>query len=406
MFSTSVFHHNHRMFPKELKTLFVARLLRSIGLHFDTFFMPLFLYQLGVKFQPFEITPFQNGMILLGMYFIFERISIFFLTLPVSKIIVKLGMRNSMIASQLLYCVVLGLYLLVQQNPIYLLLVVVIEGVRLPLFWCSYYSLFSSNAYYKRMGESVGTVEFFSRLLQAAIPAISGIIIVQWGFSYLFHISLFFQGLSILALFFVREQVNVSVPTLIELKSWLKEPQFRLFTVSQIGQYAASAMQGLWPLFVLLLIGTADKVGFLYFIVFFVSLLLSYFAGWYVDHYRSRRPFSISGSILSVLWLLRFYVSNIWTIMAVDIFGNLADSIYSPFYQSILLRRSKGEDSFSYFVYREMINGFTGVIFWGVFIVYFIFTDSWRNFVLIGFIAALMSMQMRDKSVPVVVEKE
>ncbi|MEO8581532.1 MAG: MFS transporter [Patescibacteria group bacterium] len=405
MFSTQIFHHNHRIFPKDLKNLFVAKLFRSIGLQFSTFFMPLFLYQLGVKFHPFDISPFQNGMILLGMYFIFERISVFFFTIPTSKIIAKIGIRNSLIMSQVLYVIILALYVLAQHRPVYFLLILIIEGIRIPLFWCSYYSLFSSNALYKRMGESVGTLEFFTRLLQAAIPAISGLIIVQLSFSYIFYVSLFFQALSIVMLLLVKEQTKVSDPSLIELKVWLKEPQFRLLTFSQIGKYAADAMQGLWPLFVLILIGTADKVGYLYFVVFFVTLLLSYFAGWYVDHFKNRRPFAITGSILSSLWIMRFYITSIWSIMAVDIFGSLADSIYSPFYDSILLRRGKGQSSFSYFVYHEMIMGFSGIIFWGIFILYFVFTDSWRNFILLGFIAPLMSMQLRDKSVKIV-EKE
>lgn len=397
MLSSQIFHLNHRMFPKDLKSLFIAKLFRSIGLQFDTFFMPLFLYQLGVKFQPFDITPFQNGMILLGMYFLFERLSVFFLTVPTSKFIVKFGIRNSMIVSQFLYAAVLGLYIFTQNHPVFLLLVLIIEGVRLPLFWCSYFSLFSANAFYNRMGESVGTIEFFTRLLQAAIPAISGLIIVRFGFSYVFFISLFFQGLAALMLFFVREQQQVSNPSLIEMKAWLKEPQFRMFGVSLIGKYAADALHGLWPLFVLILIGSADKVGYLYFVVFFVSLLLSYFAGWYVDHFKSRRPFSISGSILSSLWVARFFMTSIWTIMAVDIVGSLVNSVYSPFYDSIMLRRSKGNDSFSFFVYREMMVSFSGVIFWGIFILYFVFTDSWRSFILLGFIASLMSMQLRDK---------
>lgn len=397
MFSAKIFHYNHRMFPKDLKTLFIAKLFRSIGVQFDTFFMPLFLYQLGVKFQPFDITPFQNGMILLGMYFIFERLSVFFLTIPTSKFIVKFGVRNSMIVSQFLYAAILGLYILTQQHPVYLLLVLIIEGIRLPLFWCSYYSLFSKNAFFNRMGESVGTMEFFTRLLQAAIPAVSGLIIVRFGFTYIFFISLFFQGLSALMLFFLRPQEQVSEPSLLEMKSWLKEPQFRLFGLSLIGKYAADAMLTLWPLFVLVIIGSADKVGFLYFVVFFVSLLLAYFAGWYVDHFKSRRPFSISGSILGSLWVVRYFMNSVWTIMAVDIVGNLVNSVYSPFYDSIMLRRGKGDNSFSYFVYREMLVSFSGVLFWGVFILYFCFTDSWRNFLLLGFIATLMSMQLRDR---------
>jgi MFS family permease len=397
MFSVPFFHHSHRIFPKNLKMLFLSKLFRSVGVQFHTFFMPLFLYEIGSKFQVFDISPFQNGMILLGMYYLFERIVVFFVTLPVSQFSARVGLRNSMVISQFLYMIVLALYVLSERNPAFLLLVILMDGIKLPLFWCSYYSLFSTQAFYKRMGESVGTVEFFTRLMQAAIPAISGLIIVQWGFSYVFFISLFFQALAVLMLFFIKETQTVTQPQLTEMKGWLKESQFRMFGVSIIGKYASDSLQSLWPLFVLILIGSADKVGFLYFIVFFISLLLAYFAGWYVDHFKSRRPFSITGSILSSLWVARFFLSNIWTIMVVDTLGHMVNSVYSPFYDSIMLRRAKGDRAFPFFTYREIMISFAGVIFWGVFILYFVFTDSWRNFILFGFIAVLMSMQLRDK---------
>lgn len=397
MQSLHEFQHSHHIFPKGLKVLFISRLLRAIGLQFDSFFMPLFLYQLGAKFQPFPITAFQNGMILLGMYFIFERVSVLFLSLPVSRIINKIGIRNSMILSQFLYVFVLVLYIYAQQHIGLFILILILEGIRLPLYWTSYYTLFSANAIYSKMGQSVGTSLFFIKLLQAAIPALSGLIIVQFGFSYIFFISIFFQGLSILTMLFLHEKERVAQPSILGLKTWLKDRQFRLLSLSFSGKYIADSLQSLWPLFVLLLIGSADKVGYLYFVVFFVSLLLTYFSGWYVDHSKSRRPFSVSGVIIGSVWLIRSAVVGSWSIMAVDIFHQLAESVFTPFYDSLLMRRGKSGETLSYFIYREMVLSFSGVIFWGIFIIYFVFSSSWRSFILFGFIAVLMSMQLHDK---------
>lgn len=394
----SSFLHPHHVFPQNLKVLFVVKLLRSIGMQFDTFFLPYFLYQLGGKFQFFPLSEFQNGMIIVGSYFLFFRVVVLLSSLGTSRFIRNFGVRNSMILSQALYLVLLVQLVFVQNNPILFVPILIIEGIRIPLFWIPYFGLFSSEAYYKRMGESVGTIEFFTRLIQAAIPAISGFIIVTLGFSYLFYISMLFQVLAIMILFSLHEKVQFSRASLSELQQWLQEPQYRLLSLSFVGKYVADAMQTLWPLFVLLLIGTADKVGFLYFVVFFVSLLLVYFSGWFVDHSKSRRPLSISGWTMGILWIGRALVSSVWTIIAVDIFQKLAESVYLPFYDSLMLRRSKGKKAISYFIYREMIISATGIIFWSAFIVFFIVSDSWRSFVLIGFVGALMSMQLRDKS--------
>jgi hypothetical protein len=157
-------------------------------------------------------------------------------------------------------------------------------------------------------------------------------------------------------------------------------------------------MQFLWPLFVLLLIGSVDKVGFLYFVVFFVSLLLTYFSGWYVDHSKGRRPFSLSGIILSGVWFVRAFVSSAWSIITIDVFQNLAESVFNPFYDSIMLRRSKGSTSLSYFTYREIIVSVSGILFWIIFVIFFLVSSSWRGFVMFGAITVLMSMQLYDRA--------
>lgn len=386
--------------------LFAAQLMRAVGTELSVFFLPLFFFQAGQKMQIFAGSPFQNGVIFVALYYLIERLGVFSTSIPVGKFIAKFGLKNTMVFSQILYVITCVLYVVAEKNPIYFLPILLIEAFRIPLFWCSYYTLFSMNAIYRHMGESVGTSEFFTRLLQAAIPALSGLMIVEFGFSAVFFTSIFFQGISTLLFLFVQEKQPAVPPSVKELRVWLKEPEFRMLSFSLVGKYALDTLHFLWPLFVVLLIGSADKVGYLYFVVLFVSLLLTYFAGWYVDHSKGRKPFAISGSILGGLWVVRAFVHGIWPIMAVDIFDRLARSVFNPFYDSMLLRRGKGDKTLSYFVYREMIISFAGIIFWGGMIIYFLFFDNWRQFILIGFVAVLMSMQLKDTKASVELKED
>src|SRR3989344_2876836 len=155
MFSFSLFPYSHKVFPQEVKMMFVAKLLRTLGVEFNTFFLPIFLYQIGAKLMLFPKTEFQNGLILIGLFYLIERIGVGLSSIWVGKLTSKLGFQKAIAISQVLFVVMLTLFALVKTYPWLLLIILLIEFVRLPLFWCSYYALFSGVAQYKHMGESV-----------------------------------------------------------------------------------------------------------------------------------------------------------------------------------------------------------------------------------------------------------
>lgn len=396
------FFHSPKVFPRKLQVLFVAKLLHASGNVLTTFFLAIFLFSIGeqVHFPILgDLSVFQRGMLVLGGYYLLERIVVILTNKRVSRLIVRIGFRNGMIAGQVLNLMYLLCLQFVQEHPWILLISLVIEGIKIPLFWNSYHSLFAKNAVFKNMGKSVGTIEFFTKLLQVVLPALLGFMVLNFGFSTVFLIGLSLQFISMLALMFV-ENVKQDVESLEHQLQRFEKADLRKFKLAISGRYFVDSLHFLWPFFVYLLLGSVEQVGFLYSFVFFLSLVLTYFTGWYVDHEKGRKPFILSGLLLAVLWVGRALVGNIWGIIALDTVDQLASSIFNPFYDSLMFRGAKEHSSLAYFVYREQHLSRSAVVFWMIFIGYFFFFVHWQAFLVIGLLGMMLSVGLSDHLFP------
>lgn len=397
---SSIFHYGPHIFTAKFRILFLAKIFHASGIQLTLFFLPLFLYQVGSDWQLLQelgLTSFQQGMLTIGGYFLLQRLWVLIWSIPSSQIISRIGVRNGMIVGQVLYILTLGLFAIIPQAPVLLFITAFMEALKVCFFWNSYYSLLSKTAVYSNMGQSVGTIELFSKLLHVVIPAVSALLIIHYGFPAVFIVSMVFHIVSVIILFFFQPAVHLTAGTWKEFVKWWREKSFRLLSFAEAGHYILTSQQLLWPFFVLLLIGSIDTVGFLYSLIFFLSLLITYFSGWYVDHSRNRRPLLFSGMVMSSLWVVRMFVSTIWSVILVDTIDKLANSVFVPFFESIFLRRGKGNSALAYFSYREVVLSFMAVVFWSLFISYFMIFESWRGFLLLGVIGSLAGIQMRDR---------
>lgn len=401
------FNFKHHVFPRHLKVLFISKLFYTLGQQMTQFVMPLFLFQLGQRLLPFshfplpvELSAFQQGMITIGAFYGIERLLITLWAFPASRVIARYGARTGMIVGQCLNMISVLLLSQASAHPEYIVVVMVIESIKIPLFWSSYFSLFAAFAHLKQVGRSVGTIEFLAKLMQVAAPAFAALTVVHFGFKELFFVGFSMYAISTLSLLLVKTSVKFPVPRFKQLLEWEKEPSYRRVSLSFIGKYCVDSLQFLWPLFVFLLLGSFDRVGFLYSAVFFISLVLTYFTGWYVDHRKSRTPFFVSGAVLGMLWIGRAVVATGWQVLIVETFDKLASSIFTPFYDALLIRRSKGRHALHYFTFREFIISAGAFILWSAFIIYFIFYEQWQVVVVLGAGGVLCSLFLRDKELP------
>ena len=144
-------------------------------------------------------------------------------------------------------------------------------------------------------------------------------------------------------------------------------------------------------------LGSVDKVGYLYTISLFIAMMFTFFVSVYIDHTKSRKPFLLSGGVLTALWLIRTQFLSILGIAIIDVVDRLTSNFHWLFYDMIMMKRGKGRNALSYFVYREIILNITSICFWSIFATFFVVGLGWDSLFLFAAIGVSLSVLMKDK---------
>lgn len=393
--------HFHLDNSKNLRLLYALRVLRAVVNKLAWFFVPLFVFQLREQIEfldHFPLTSFQKGMVLLAIFYGTTRVISLFVAMPVGKLVTKIGYPKSFVTAHLLYGAALVALNFTAQNPMLIFLVPIFDGLQTNFMWPSLYTVLSKNAMKIRMGQNLGILQFFLNMAWMISPALGGIIIVLMGYQPLFLIGLVIILLAVgvaLSMDDIKVRDRVSFK---EFFAWLAEAKFLRLAVTYAGRYINDAALTLWPLYVFLLIGTVDRVGYLYSFSFFLSMVLSLFIGFRLDHNKNKKPFFLSGGILSLLWFVRIQVVSFWSIVVIDMFDKITSNFHWLFYDRVLFNRGKGGQAFSYFLYREMIISVSAIVFWLIFAAIFIFLPmGWQGLFILASIGVLLSLLIREK---------
>lgn len=399
---------HHFFFPrlsvdnsKNMRLLFGIRLLREIATKFSLFFLPVFLFQLGYQthfLSQWGLTDFQSGVMSLALYSIVARFTAFVLTLPIGDFIRRHGYAASLMLSHLLYAVMLVSLRFSISDIRWLLLAAVADGVTGILMWGSFNTLFTKGAHKARMGKDLGLAQALLNFIWMVAPALSGLVIFLSGYEFLFTAGLILVGLAIVLAAFLdipHERDDISFK---ELMFWVKDRRFVKLSVSIVGKTLYDLAIFVWPLYVFLLLGNTERVGVLYGLSFLLSIAASLFIGQKLDEQERRRPFAISGGLLSVLWIIRSQVLDFWSLTLVDAFDKITGNFHWLFFDRVLLNRGKGREAFSYFMYREIIISLTVIVFWSLFaLMFIIWSIEWRGLFVMASVGVLLSLLVSKK---------
>lgn len=404
-----ILHHLH--FPHfdfhiynthNLKMLYGIRVLRELINNLCFFFLPLYLFQLAPSFPLFanlNFNDFQKGMILVGAHFLLFRLAMLTTVIPVGKLITtKIGFKNAFIISRVLTVCVFLLLQASVHNPVLVFFAAFLDGIEGAFFWPLFYSIFGKNSKHRRVGEDLGFLQFLLHFVAMAAPAIGGVVAVFLGFDKLFLFGLVLAMISVIFSVSMYEEKTGGIPSWSELQSWLKEGRYRRLSLTYVGRYLNDSVLMVWPLYVFLILKGVEKVGYLYSISMFIAMLASFFIGFYIDHHKSRRPFLLSGGILGAIWFLRAHVFDIWSIAFVDVANRLVSSFHWLFYDSLMIKRGRGNRVYPFFIYREVIMSVGALIIWTIFVALFLFVNNWKILFMAAASGIAMSLLMSEKS--------
>ena len=384
---------------RNLKILYAIVVLRDLVNKLAFFFVPLFVYQVSGQIfflQKFNLTDLQRGIVAICLYFFLLRITTFLSAIPIGKLIAKIGFTKIFFIAHVLYILFfLSLYR-ANTYPLFIFLATIIDGLQINFFWNSYHTLFSKSTYKKHLGEDLGLLHFLLNLVTAVSPAIGGFLIVLMGYESLFLLALLLTAIGLVFSLLLENKHSLLAPSWREFFIWLKDRQYQRLALSFAGEYIHSGILSIWPVYVFLILGTVDKVGFLYTFSLFAAMLLSFFVGFYIDHEKSKKPFWLSGGFLSFLWICRGFILTVWSIAVVETLERIASNFHWIFFSALLMKRAKGDKDLSFFVYRELILSIAAMMLWVLVAVLFIFLPNWKTIFLLGAVGILLTVLIKD----------
>jgi len=403
-------HHSisfhYPLFPKHLRWLFVGHLLRGAAEEAVALFVPIFLFTMGSELQ----IPFLNtyllplpwllrGILIISAHFFLYRICVLFLTLPLARFIKWIGLMKSMILGNFCSLFMFFSFYLSVHNAWFLFPAMLFAAMQIILYWIPYYTQFAVRADFKLLGQEVGAIDFLNRLVRAGLPMFGGIVIGVFGFQVSYAVGIVLMLASSVCLLAVDEVKISFTVTFREFITWLCDHTKHRIVIGLFGKYLDDCAIGLWSVYIFIFLGTAQRVGYLYSVVLFSSLIIAYFMGWYLGKHKARKVFFLTGGLLSLLWMFRLFVQNLWHLIAVDLIDGLAVNIYTPIYDLGLCLESRGRQVFHFYVFRELTLSIVGIVFWLTVIGIFLLPLQWFGVFMLGGIGILLSLNMMRKEV-------
>jgi MFS family permease len=386
---------------KNLRLLYAMRVAKNFSSKFAFFFLPIFLYKIGSNLNFGEFDEIQRGMLFIAGFFLLARLTSLLSVMPVGNLIRKIKPKNGLMIAHFLRLMSLTLLILGENNYFLIFLASVYEGIYVNFFWLSSNYLLGENMKNRQLGKKLGVLNSLLQIVSVISPLISGLIAFYFGFQSLFWLGMFFVFLCCIFTYFIRDSSVDDEISWQEFFSWFREKRYKRLMISFFGGYIYSESLYLWTLYIFLYLGDIKKVGYLYTISVVLVFIVLFFTAKYLDSgKKSKKPFYISGGLISFLWLIRTQFIGLFFLTIIDVCEKLAFNVYGLFFDNLLMKRSVGSQSYSYFVYRNVIISVSGLIFWAFFsLVFSLGSSGWDNVFILTSFGLILSLLIREKEV-------
>ncbi len=366
------------------KTLFggllISSLLRTIGLGAITLFLPIYIYKLG------------------GLYFVvaYVLISRFVQTACgywIGKTIAKIGLRRSVVISEVLLSVSLLLFKGAEQLSWFLWLGAVIVPFAIEFYWIPYHLMFVRNKS-REFGKDAGILAVVSRWGGVLGPLLGGLMVGSLGFGGLFNWGVIFVLISSLSIFLVPQKELNWEFHLESFERKISGMWFRKDLLAYVGYGIESVMYDFfWPVFLFVVLGKSHiLLGNFKTAVLLVSSILFLFVGRSMDHEKMSKWTKFAMVAMAIIWVLRGVLrfgSGLWVLDILD--GWIGVFVFLPF-EVYGYRRARVADSALYVVEREVSDSLGRFLGAGIVGLFYWWGWEWNAMVYVGILGLSMML--------------
>jgi hypothetical protein len=330
--------------------LFWSATLRTFGLSLVGIFLPIYIFTQARNQLQVSI---RTAIIYVLLYFLIRITVSLLVDFPLGKLIQKLHFRYAIEIANLLLLARIYCWYLAQTHFPWLWLAAALGGLMAPLYWQSYHTLLAEEAGQK-VGRTLSLIGVLGRLVGALGPLIGGLLITQFGWSWLFaltFISILVSGLPLL--FMPRHQHN-EVLNLRHLLSKLRRPPYRPSAIAFAGSGVEGILQISWPLWLFLIIGSFEILGILASASLALSIAALIFIGKWIDRHGSRRPLTLGAIANGIIWWLKLGATDLVRAFSIDLLNNLTGTTYATSFEATMYTQAATHGRQEYIMLREV----------------------------------------------------
>ncbi|MBI4017668.1 MAG: MFS transporter [Candidatus Aenigmarchaeota archaeon] len=338
-----MFDHGNGMWHlnKEMSEVMANTFLRSFGLSMVGIFVPLFFLQRHMTLATILVVYY-------GAMYLTAAVSNFY----AASLVRHVGIKRTMMLSVPFLVAQITLLRFFDTFPVPLVLIGMLGGVSISLYWIGLHTDFILSADRKKEGAETGEMMAIANVASILGPLLGGIVIAKYGFHTLFLTSVIMIALSVLPLLRTKDTVKPSVnPFATYIRAENVRYAWRFFV-----QGFHIIVDGLaWPIFIyanlssFISVGTAGSLGLA------GTALFSALLGKVVDATGSRRLLKLAALPLAIVYYLMPSATMAFVVFAVSIAqGFLMVGINLPVYRSFV-KYARENDALGYTLFRESI---------------------------------------------------
>lgn len=387
------FNNTHNM-----RWLYANRVTREITNRSTLFFFPIFLFLVGQSLSlPWNIPDWTKGILLVAIYHLILRFLMIIFILPINQMTKKFAVNQSLVMGYGIRAIFYAFLSLSVENPALLLVAVVIEAVDVSLFWPHFHLLLTKSGHKSKMGSNIGSLQFLMQVLGVLAPIIAITVNNFAGYSAVFLIGIVGSLIGLVSALRLKSSVEQDRVSWREFMVWVREPRYKRYLLALGGRMIHDLVMYIWPLYLFLLLGSVDKVGYLVSLSFFLALFITVIASFQLDKIRNAKIFHFTGGLLSLLWLARATAITPMAIAIIDSVDKLVGNAHWLFFDMLIFRRAKGTQAFSFFVYQEIVYSGWSFLFWLIITIIMVATQSWVIVFVLSSAGVLLTLLLQGK---------
>lgn len=317
MFLRNHNHHLHLHFfkNKEVDSLYFTSALVNFAGGLNGVFVPIYFWQMGLPLWRILFYYF-----LMSLYFVVAA----FLFLPLFRRLSDKMMMFLGVPFIVLYYFGLGS---IGTNPLLFYILPAAASLGSLLFNLGYHIDFNCVADGDCLGREVGMRQTIDYLVRFSAPALGGFLISFLGFQNSFFVSIVIFLAAVFPLFFFPKRKMAGRLTGRAVLGNLLDRKILPFNLSSIGYAMETNVGGIvWPFFVFLTVGDIRSFGGIISAGLLAGSVVNYLVGYFSDKGDSRKIFTWSTAVFSLVWFIRVFLTKAWMVVGAHL-G--ADVVYS-----------------------------------------------------------------------------